>query len=589
MPEDIKKNNETEEEDFLDDFIEEAKEHIEMIEMNVLTLEREPENKDIINAVFRCFHTIKGLSGFVSQDNIREISHKVENVLVKIRKGELKVNRDIIDMILQSVDFIKRICNDIEINNKDDFLKEIGDFLENISKDDYKKEEKKIGEILKEEKIITEEELENAVKKQAEEYKDMKIGEIILKEGNATAQEIVNSLRVQEEDTKKGNDNSEYIKIPVKRIDDIINYIGEIMIIHSQLAQEYSAIGNTNIESNAKYMRLSKLIKEVQNNSMTLRMVSLKSTFQKINRIARDTLKEVNKKVNISIIGEETEIDRNIADKILEPMLHVIKNAISHGIEDEETRQKKSKPKEGNIKIEAYSKRGTVYIIISDDGKGLDIEKIYSKALEKELIGRDKKYSETEIIEFIFLPGFSTADKVDNVSGRGVGMDIVKTEIMKTGGKVEIISEKDKGTEITLKIPINLAAINGTIVKIGKNNYIIPTIYIKEIIKNEEKYNINVKGKKAMLKVRDKIIPLISGDKIFGSEYNEDDKAIIIVLELEENFKAIKVDDIIGRKEIVVKPLDEEFSDIKFISGASILGDGKVCLILDIENIFKIS
>ena len=324
---------------------------------------------------------------------------------------------------------------------------------------------------------------------------------------------------------------------------------------------------------------------------MALRMVSLKSTFQKVYRIGRDTIAELGKNVNLELQGEETEIDRAITDRLLDPLLHLVKNVISHGIEPEQERIVVGKPAQGQVKIKAYSKRGSVYIEVSDDGQGINLEKLYRKALEKQLIDPSKTYTDEELLNIIFLPGFSTSEKVTNISGRGVGLDVVKTEISKIGGRVDLDNRSGVGCRFTLKIPINLAAINGTIVDIGGGGrFIIPTLYIKQIIKLEESQWVSVTGNKVMIRVKDEIIPVISPARIFESLPEEaagQQFDLVVIVELEQKFKALPVRQVVDRCEIVVKPLGSEFRHLNYLTGASILGNGLVALILDVENLFR--
>jgi two-component system chemotaxis sensor kinase CheA len=385
------------------------------------------------------------------------------------------------------------------------------------------------------------------------------------------------------------NSNNGYTRVSALKIDNLVDMIGELVIIQSQIEQDAVKRFGTNDYLVTNLLRMEKISKDIQNISMSLRMVSLKSTFQKINRIGRDTIAELGKNVNIEITGEETEIDRGVAEKILDPLVHLVKNSISHGIEEESERPAKGKSIHGQVKISAYSKRGNVYIEISDDGRGIDPERVYQKAIEKKMLDPEKIYTNDEIINVIFLPGFSTAEKINDISGRGVGLDVVKTEIAKIGGKVEINNNLGQGCSFTLKIPINLAVINGTIIDILGVRYIIPTLFIKQIVKPEDGQWVNISGSRQMIRIKDEVIPLVPLNKIFGStvKESEEDTELVILIEVEQKMKALPVRNVVDRREIVIKPLGSEFSDLNYVSGASILGDGTVALILDIENLYK--
>ncbi len=587
-------------EEFLEDFFVEAKEHIENIEMKLLELEKNSSDPEIINSIFRSYHTIKGLAGFVSQLLIQKIAHTTETLMDLCRNSEISATKKIIDIILLSTDLINKICQEQSLNKNENFIKTACSHLEYIQNVIENKGESfdieapleleelsvqqqvlKLGEILENQDILDEEDIQDILEKQNENT-EMLFGEIAVKDKKATPKDVVDAIRTQ----TKVNTN-EYMRVPLSKIELLTNMIGELMITHSVIEQ--SAINKTSTETNStssNFLKVSRITKDLQNLAMNLKMVSLKSTFQKISRIARDTISELDKNIMFITQGENTEIDRSVTEKILEPLVHLVKNAISHGIESERTLN--NKVSQGLVTVSAYSKRGFVYIEVADDGKGLNTEKLYQKALEKNLIDPNRNYSDKEIQEFILLPGFSTAEKVDNISGRGVGMDVVKTEVQKIGGKLDINSQVNKGTTFILKLPINNAVMNGTIVNIDKSNYIIPTINVKQIIQPKAEQWIYMQNKQSMIKVREDVIPVIDIWRIFDRKKTENYRPeLIIILEMEHILKALPIDSITGRQEIVLKPLGEEFKNLNFFSGSSILADGTVSLIFDIENLFK--
>jgi two-component system, chemotaxis family, sensor kinase CheA len=579
--------------EFLNDFTLEANEHLENIELNLLSLETEPDNKETIHEIFRSFHTIKGLAGFVNLNIVREISHRTENLLDDCRKGNIKPDKSIIDTILHSSDIIKQIVEDISLSGNSDFIENVCNhmiYIENISQKDTESETEyvidKIGKILLEQGSIDEENLEDILKLQKGKYPEMKIGQIAVKEKKTETKNILDALRKQ----KKADASSEiddYIRIPASKADNLVDMMGELIIIQSLVEQGVNEYLNSNHSFIANIQRMARITRDVQNLSMSLRMVSLKSTFRKISRIARDAINSVGKDIIFKTFGDDTEIDRSVVDKLTDPLVHLVKNAISHGIEDRQLRCEKEKPVQGKVEINAYSRRGSVYIEVSDDGKGLDPEIILNKAIEKGIAEPLKEYGQREIFDFIFQPGLSTAEKIDTVSGRGVGMDVVKTEVTKIGGKVDIKSIKDIGSTFTLKIPINMAVISGIIVDIQNTKYIIPALNVKKILQPEEAKIISIKGEQTIIRDRDNLVPLINISEITQNREEVDDKKIFLVLELEQKIKALPVTNVIGKTEIVVKSLGEELSASDVFTGASILGDGKVALIIDVENLLS--
>ncbi len=597
--------------EFWDDFVLEASEHIEDIEMNVLTLEKEPENMEIIHTMFRAFHTIKGLSGFVEHTLIQEIAHKTETLMDFCRKGEMKVTIKIVDAILKSSDFIKQFCEDVELSKNKDYLIKVFDHIETLealsnsgSDVTIPEEESVAPEAINE--PLDEENNQNFKNRDVEGFLGEDFDSLVKEAPEEEAEEGSQSEEVsscdvpviEKKDVKeevkppsvvpKGmpkNSNEEYMKVSTLKIDHLVDMIGEL-IINQSLIEQYVTINYANDNQFITNMTgLSRITRELQDLSMFLRMVSLKPVFQKVTRIARDTIQELAKDVEFITSGETTEIDRVVTDKLLEPLVHLIKNAISHGVEDNpEDRVANGKPRKATVELSAYNKRGKIYIEVKDDGRGINTEVVYQKALEKGIIDPKREYSDAEIREFILLPGFSTAKQVDNISGRGVGLDVVKTQIIKAGGKLDIKSEIGKGSVFTLEIPVNHAIMNGTIIDLNGQHFIIPTLNVKEILQPREDQWIYTYQRKTMLKVRDSIIPIIPSSVLSSSK---NDAPLVLVLESDQEFRALPINNVLNRQEVVVKPAGEEFSGLKYISGMSILGDGKVSLILDIDYLFR--
>ena len=743
------------EQDFWSDFIQEAFEHIEEIETNVLSLEQNPEDMEIIHTMFRAFHTIKGLSGFVEHTIIQEVAHGTETLMDYCRKGELKVNSRIVDAILKSSDFIKRLCEDVESYRDESFIAQINKLLEvleelanvgdtppvvkevpveviaekveiideiqvasneeenlstaqpfnssteegldafaaSFSLEDIIIEEEpaeepieemvaevveevaqeaeivddeiakfmsafaqkssepvaetnvepvvevKVESIVEEviepvadfvaepevevtEELNIEEAIEEIEMKSEEVFAEAKVDEpteatpeIIVEEKafEPTVEQRIEpkvepkmpsqefrpepavalkpaAVAIEEVPTVKKifAPNEEYMKVANNKIDHLVEMIGELIINQSLIDQYISSNYSQDNQLITNMSGFLRITRELQSLSMSLRMVSLKPTFQKISRIARDTIQELSKEVEFVTSGESTEIDRVVTDKLLDPLVHLIKNAISHGVEEcPEDRVANGKGRRARVELNAYNKRGKIFIEVKDDGRGIDTEIVYQKALEKGLIDPNKVYSQEEIKEFILLPGFSTAKVIDNISGRGVGMDVVKTQILKIGGKVDIQSELKKGSTFTLEVPVNHAIMNGAVIDIRGQHFIIPTINVKEILQPTDKQWIFTQQKRTMLRVREDIIPLVPISLFFKGAKLEEHVPLVMLLELDGELKALPITNVINRQEVVVKPVGEEFSHLQYISGMSILGTGKVSLILDIDYLFK--
>ncbi|MBW2569812.1 MAG: chemotaxis protein CheA, partial [Deltaproteobacteria bacterium] len=474
--------DEIQDESLLRDFIIEGLEYIDEIEVNLLNLEQEPENLDCVNAIFRPFHSIKGVAGFLNLNTIRELAHTLEDLLDKVRNKELSVSSRLIDIILDGSDVLKAIIvkvkDDLEGNPTEPLEIDIPALkkrIENIEQDvPDTVEVKKLGELLVEDGAITEESLEQGLEAAQQSIPPKKIGESLISEGKVTPKQVSQALRKQ---TKKVVDTA-VIRVNVKKLDDLIDMVGELVITQSMIRQNSFIVSNSDIRLSKDVSRLSSITSELQKTSTRLRMVPIKQTFQRMSRLVRDLSRDAGKQVGVVTEGEDTEIDKNMVEEIYNPLVHMVRNAIDHGIDSPEERIKAGKPEKGTVQLKAFHRGGSIVIEISDDGKGLDKNVILKKAVEKELIDSSQDLSDQDIYKLIFLPGFSTAAKITNISGRGVGMDVVKQAVEKLRGKIEIDSIINKGSTFALGFPLTMAIIEGMIVRVGSERYIIPTTAI---------------------------------------------------------------------------------------------------------------
>lgn len=723
--------------EFLDAFIEETRDNLENFSECIMELEKNKNDSEIVNTIFRVAHTLKGMAGSMGFEKMRSLTHTMEDLLSDVRDGKMKATSDLVDLLFKCHDYLEKALDSI-VETSTENVEEPVDLIEDLkslhanggvksgasapaeaaapaeeapkktakkkkeepadapaadeapaSDDKSFEENTKIDEtaldgfefeipsdinkekgykltvnidkdckllvarmfiVLKtvsdEAKLINSsptmeqlsdmsfqaesnainmviecDNIDELLKKinQVPELDTMEAVSIANPEKKAEAVSERVDLTTFNPDQASGSNAQgesaqaseggapaagaaaagphhveEYLKIAASKVDNLADMVSELMITQSLIEQRIMLQMAEDQILTKEVPRMSRLTKDIQNLSMSLRMVPLKSTFQKVLRTGRDTAKTLEKEINIDVIGDETEIDRTITEKLYTPLMHMIRNSIGHGIESKEDRIKKGKDPVGSVTMSAYNKRGSVYIEIEDDGKGLDRDKILNKAIEKGIAQADKKYTDDDIYNFIFLPGFSTADKVDAVSGRGVGMDVVRTDITKVGGTVRVDTIPDQGTKFTLKIPINLAIMNGTIVKIKGETYILPTLNIREIVYVTDENYVNIKGKESMLKVRGEVIPIypikgILDENGMGREENDGTHAekLMVITELDDIVRAIPVQEVLERREIVVKSLGSEFAHLDFLSGASILGDGTISLIFDIEGLFK--
>jgi two-component system chemotaxis sensor kinase CheA len=589
------------------DFIVESREHLDSAESNLLDLEVETTNVDKMHTVFRAFHTIKGVAGFLGLKEVAGLSHSMENLMDKARNESLTLHSGHIDTLLSGVDCIKQFVTNIE-NIGDDNVYTIPDtytgLIEKLKDPDaipaQKTEytpDKKVGEILNQYGNVDEKAVKNALEKQHNGDR-RKIGEILIQDENASARHVAQALGSQKQPAQKSEKKSfeETIRVPVSRVDQLVDAVGEAVIAQSMIAgdRKVAAAQKNDSVLEKKISRANVILRQVQELSMSLRMVSIKPTFQKMNRLVRDLSKKFDKEIECRMEGEDTELDKSVVEHIGDPLLHLVRNAVDHGIEaDPRDRTDAGKTKQGTITLRAFHKAGSIYIEIEDDGKGLDKDAIVKKAVANGLCKQDDKRSDQEIYQYIFNPGFSTAKSVSDVSGRGVGMDVVKRNIESLRGSVEIKSEKGVGSTFSIRLPLTLAIIDGMIVKAGKESYIVPTLSIIRSLRPKQSQISSVLNKGEVIDVRGELIRFTRLHDLFniphnGASSNEDGIAMIVEDMLGRRV-ALLVDDIVDQQQVVIKSLGDGIGDVPGIAGGAIMSDGNVSLILDIGGLLKMA
>jgi two-component system, chemotaxis family, sensor kinase CheA len=575
------------------DFIAEGLEYIEEIEVNILNLENEPDNKDYINTIFRPFHSIKGVASFLNLEKIRSLAHSLENLLDKARNGEIDVTPALIDVVLDGADALKTLIGQLkdllEGKKVDDSVLDIPALKARISKIeqgfDTEVGAKKIGEILVDDGVISEGTLQQTLKSKTSPEK--KLGEALIEEGAASPKQVSQALRKQVDQVT----DLTTIRVDTTKLDDLIDMVGELVITQSMIQQDLKNQLNADKQLTRDISQFFRITSALQRVSTSLRMIPIKQTFQRMSRLIRDLAKNAGKSISVELIGEDTEIDRNMVDEIYNPLVHMVRNSVDHGLELSEERIKSGKPEKGLIQLKAYHRGGNIVIEITDDGKGLDKSKILKKAIKSGMIQSEEGLTDQEIFKLIFLPGLSTAEKVTDVSGRGVGMDVVRQAVEKMRGKIEIESSLGKGTTFITRFPLTLAIIDGMIVRVGTESYIIPTISIRQALRPTQKAYTNIVGKGEMITAMGQLMPFIRLYELFNIEpqFKEPWDAIIVVVDSESGSKCLMVDKIIGKAEVVVKSLGEGLKNIKGVAGGAILGDGRIGLIIDTEGLFELS
>lgn len=577
----------------LGDFVVESMENLESIEVNLVDLEQDPGNTETINAIFRPFHTVKGVSGFLNLKKINRLSHSTENLLDSARQGEYKINDAVVDVILESVDFLKRLVRQVETSvaaGSSDLEGDIDvDAIITKVNEAHKiavSENIPLGERLIQKGVVKEEAVETGLKKQKAEPQK-KIGKILIEEKSVESKEVISALR----DQKKAGIVELQVKVDTQKLDNLIDLTGELVISQSMLRQNPSIQGLGDQQLHQNFSQLNQIVSSLQKITMSMRMVPIKATFQKMVRLVRDLARNSGKQVSLEMTGEETEIDRNVVDELYEPMVHMIRNSVDHGLELPAERKAKGKSEKGMVHLRAYHKGGNIIIEIEDDGRGLNKQRIVEKAISTGMIESDAGMSDSDIFELIFHPGFSTAQQITDVSGRGVGMDVVKKGIEKLRGRLDVQSTQGQGTTVIISLPLTLAIIEGMVVRVGMERYILPTMAILESFKPKREDYYTVKGKGEMVMARGKLIPLIRIDELFDIEGDAKEPwdGLVVVVENKEEQRGLLLDELLGQEEIVIKSLGEALKHTKGLAGGAILGDGRVGLILDMAGLFEIS
>ena len=456
--------------------------------------------------------------------------------------------------------------------------------IEEMKEEELNVGDKRLGELLVERGIVKDSDIEEVLGRQP------KIGELLIQQGKVTPAQIEKIAKEQQESRK--TKESTTIRVDTHKLDNLINLVGELVINQARVAQIASSKEKVNqIELSSTAEGLDRITRDIQECIMRARMIPIESTFNQFHRMVRDLSQEKDKDIVLDIKGKETELDKTLVELISDPLKHMIRNSIDHGVETKEERRRNGKPETGTITLNAYHEAGTIVIEVRDDGKGLDKEKILGAAKEKGLVSKDRELSEDEIYKLIFLPGFSTAQEISEISGRGVGMDVVRNNISKLRGNIEIYTKINEGTTFKIILPLTLAIIDGMLVKIGEELYIVPLLTIVESIRPKGTEVKHVNTQSEVINVRGEYIPLVRLYELFNieTEHKDPSKALVVIVGSGKNKVCILVDDIIGQQQAVIKSLEENYREVKGISGATILGDGTVAMILDVPTIVKMS
>jgi two-component system chemotaxis sensor kinase CheA len=600
------------------EFLMESHENLDQIDRDLVDLEQDPNSRDLISRIFRAIHTIKGTSGFLAFSRLEKLAHAGESLLSRLRDGVQPVTPQTITTLLATIDGVRALLTTIEENgsegevNVDELITTVHaqmnapvvedapeataaaeaaeeapvplDEARRPAPEPVEGQREPLGKILVDAGAAQPADVGSALQAQLE-GDERKLGTILLEEGKAQPAAVSEALQQQ---APKRSVADQAIRVDVDLLDNLLNMVGELVLARNQLVRGVMEIGESGLVRSAQ--RLGMITSELQAGIMKTRMQPIDHIWSKLPRVIRDLSNSLGKQVQLVMQGKETELDRSLLEAVKDPLTHLVRNAVDHGIEEPDKRIAAGKPAEGTLTLRAYHEGGHVAVEVADNGAGLNVDRIAAKAVENGIIRPDQvaTMDKRDIMALVFQPGFSTAAKVTNVSGRGVGMDVVKTNIERIGGAVSVDSTLGEGTVWRLTIPLTLAIIQALTVDCGDQRYVVPQVAVLELVFIDgQSTKIEYASGAPVYRLRGKLLPLVRLDRALGLDIGADQGVYIMVLQADGRRFGLVVDRVLNTEEVVVKALNSRFKDIGLYAGATILGDGKVGLILDASSLAR--
>jgi two-component system, chemotaxis family, sensor kinase CheA len=555
------------------DFIGEAREHLTSAEAALLKIEEQPEDEELVNAIFRSFHTIKGVAGFLNLQQMGRLAHAAETVLDRGRKGELAITGATLDVILEAVDLAKALLGQLEgaVQARTPIPMHPG----------LKACIERLGATV-----------DGAASKAGASEKIEPPAPLASECVPAPAAAMTKSASA---DAGGGPVSSApvdaTVKVSTARLDALINMVGELVIAQAMVSQDMATRVGADQRVARNLSQLGKITRELQDLTMAMRMVPIQGAFQKMSRLVRDLSRKAGKELTLTIEGGETEVDRNLVESIADPLVHMVRNSSDHGIEPPEERVRVGKPRGGRIHLKAHHQAGNIVVEISDDGRGLNKQRILAKARSAGLVRENQELSDQDIFRLIFAPGLSTAEKVTDVSGRGVGMDVVRRNVEALRGRIDITSEEGKGSTFSIRLPLTLAVIDGLVIKVGAARYILPLASIEQSLRPRAEQLSTVHNRGEMCMIRERLIPLVRLHKLFNVTPRTTDPCAALLVLVQDGAQrcCLLVDELLGQQQVVIKSLGRATETIRGVSGGAILGDGTISLILDVPGLIDLA
>ena len=562
------------------DFALEAREHLANAETAVLAIEANPSDAEQVNVVFRAFHTIKGVAGFLNLPRIVEVAHAAEFLLDKVRSGKIPLTPHVLELVLSSTDLLGQLIGMLSGAEapRERELRILVRRLEAACE----------GRALADPTTPRADDATRTTPSSPQADATPAPSSVPSPTTSADPSESRQATIAKSIASKA----DQSVKVSTQRMDSLVNLVGELVIAQLMVVQDpiVSKLHDQRLARNLAH--LGKIVRDLQETSMSLRMVTLKATFQKMARLVRDVAAKAGKRIQLEVEGEDVELDRNVVEEIGDPLVHMIRNACDHGVEPADERRKAGKNETGTLRLRAFHSGGSIVIEVEDDGRGLSRDRILRKCVEKGLIDPTRNLAEipdSEVFNYIFLPGFSTAEKVTDISGRGVGMDVVRRNIEALRGSVEIRSTTGKGSTFSMRLPLTMAIIDGMVVRVGGQRYIVPTLNIERSFRPTPDQLTMVLGKGELARVRDALLPIYRLQRLFNLADGRQSltEGLLLVLENGKRRACVFVDEILGQQQVVIKSLGDSHPPIRGVSGGAILGDGRVALIVDVGGLLE--
>ena len=544
-------------------FIADATDHLGSIEATLLKLEKSPSDLKLVNDIFRPFHTVKGNAGVLGIASIEEFAHKIETLLDLARSGKHPIGPAEIDLVLKTVDLLKLIIEELP-------ARAAGKPVTDTSA--------RRRELM------------------------ARVDELIAgstppptqKAGFTSPPPPSSSSPSSNGDNERAKvgvrDEQSTVKVDTKKLDNLVDMVGELVIAQAILAADPAIASAADDRLSRRLAHVRRITSDLQRDTMAMRMVPIRQTFQKMSRLARDLARKFEKPCTMTLAGEDTELDRKVVEHLTDPLMHMVRNAIDHGIESPAARQAAGKRASAELKLRAFHRAGFIVVEIADDGAGLDTEKILAKGRAQGLVADGAELDPADIHQLIFQPGFSTAEQVTELSGRGVGMDVVRRNIEALRGRIDIQTELGKGTTFAIQLPLTLAIVDGILLGVGADRFVIPTFAVQESFRPLPQHVQTMQGQVCMVQVRDRLYPLLHLGEVFnisGARQRISEGTVVICHDSGRSV-ALAVDELLGKQEVVIKSLGEMFKNIRGIAGGAILGDGRIGLILDTGGLLSL-